>query len=194
MIMAFTIDTRSALIFVAVIAALSLVVFGIMAVNIPMMRGVQAALERVLGATRENLSGARVIRAFCKEDEQFAEFVEKNRALTAKQKRAGLGVGTDEPADLSADQPGHRVADLHRRGAGVARRADAGRGRRAVQLHVADSGELIKLANLIVTMNKAAASWNRIADALAIQPDMTSPEVSAPAVTARRPVQFDHVA
>ena len=65
MIMAFTIDTRSALIFVAVIAALSLVVFGIMAVNIPMMRGVQAALERVLGATRENLSGARVIRAFC---------------------------------------------------------------------------------------------------------------------------------
>ena len=75
MIMAFTIDLRCALIFATVIAALSAVVFGIMAVNIPMMKGVQRALEGVLGATRENLTGARVIRAFCKEDAQFAEFV-----------------------------------------------------------------------------------------------------------------------
>ena len=193
MIMAFTIDTRSALIFVAVIAALSLVVFGIMAVNIPMMRGVQAALERVLGATRENLSGARVIRAFCKEDEQFAEFVEKNRALTAKQKRAGWVSGLMNP--LTYLLINLAIAWLIYTGA-VQVSVGALTPGEVVALYNYMSQilvELIKLANLIVTMNKAAASWNRIADALAIQPDMTSPEVSAPAVDGAPAVQFDHV-
>ena len=97
MVMAFTIDVRSALIFVGVIIALSAVVFGVMAANIPMMKGVQQALEKVLGATRENLTGARVIRAFCKEDSQFAEYVEKNRELTRRQKRAGHVSGLTTP-------------------------------------------------------------------------------------------------
>ena len=169
------------------------VVFGIMAVNIPMMRGVQAALERVLGATRENLSGARVIRAFCKEDEQFAEFVEKNRALTAKQKRAGWVSGLMNP--LTYLLINLAIAWLIYTGA-VQVSVGALTPGEVVALYNYMSQilvELIKLANLIVTMNKAAASWNRIADALAIQPDMTSPEVSAPAVDGAPAVQFDHV-
>ncbi len=89
MVMAFAIDARCALIFLAVILALAAVVAAIMAVNIPMMRGVQRQLEAVLAATRENLTGARVIRAFRREDAQYQAFREKNRELTSRQRRAG---------------------------------------------------------------------------------------------------------
>ena len=194
MVMAFTIDVRSALIFLAVIIALSVVVFGVMALNIPMMKGVQKALDKVLGATRENLSGVRVIRAFCKEDSQYAEFVEKNRDLAHRQKRAGWISGLTNPVtyllinlaiayliytgavQVSAGvlTPGEVVALYNYMG----------------QILV----ELIKLANLIVTMNKAAAGWTRISDALAIEPDMTSPEKTAkPAITNDEAVRFANV-
>ena len=193
MVMAFTIDVRAALIFVAVIAALSLVVFGIMAINIPMMRGVQKALERVLGATRENLTGARVIRAFCKEDAQYQEFEQKNRTLTTRQRRAGWISGLMNPItyllvnfaiawliytgalEVSAGvlKPGEVVALYNYMG----------------QILV----ELIKLANLIVTMNKGLASWKRIEDVLNIKPDMDSPEKPVPAIVNDEAVRFDHV-
>ncbi len=193
MLMAFTIDVRAALIFVAVIAALSLVVFGIMAINIPMMRGVQKALERVLGATRENLTGARVIRAFCKEEAQYQEFEQKNRTLTTRQRRAGWISGLMNPItyllvnfaiawliytgaiEVSAGvlKPGEVVALYNYMG----------------QILV----ELIKLANLIVTMNKGLASWKRIEDVLNIKPDMDSPEKPAPAIVNDEAVRFDHV-
>ncbi len=194
MVMAFTIDVRSALIFVAVIIALSVVVFGVMALNIPMMKGVQKALDKVLGATRENLSGVRVIRAFCKEDAQYAEFVEKNRDLAHRQKRAGWISGLTNPVtyllinlaiayliytgavqvSVGVLTPGEVVALYNYMG----------------QILV----ELIKLANLIVTMNKAAAGWTRISDALAIEPDMSSPEVTAkPAITNDEAVRFANV-
>lgn len=193
MVMAFTIDARCAWIFVAVIAALSAVVFGIMAVNIPMMRGVQRALENVLGATRENLTGARVIRAFCKEDSQYAEFVEKNRALTRRQKRAGWVSGLMNPVTYLLINLA--IVWLIYTGAV---RVDGGilTSGQVVALYNYMSQilvELIKLANLIVTMNKAAASWNRIADALALRPDMTSPQTSAPAIVRDEAVRFDHV-
>ena len=194
MVMAFTIDVRSALIFVAVIFALSVVVFGVMALNIPMMKGVQKALDKVLGATRENLSGVRVIRAFCKEDAQYAEFVEKNRDLAHRQKRAGWISGLTNPVTYllinlaiayliytGAVQvsggvltPGEVVALYNYMG----------------QILV----ELVKLANLIVTMNKAAAGWGRIADVLAIEPDMSSPEkTEMPAITNDEAVRFANV-
>ncbi len=193
MVMAFTIDVRAALIFVAVIAALSLVVFGIMAINIPMMRGVQKALERVLGATRENLTGARVIRAFCKEEAQYQEFEQKNRTLTTRQRRAGWISGLMNPItyllvnfaiawliytgalEVSAGvlKPGEVVALYNYMG----------------QILV----ELIKLANLIVTMNKGLASWKRIEDVLNIKPDMDSPEKPVPAIVNDEAVRFDHV-
>lgn len=193
MLMAFTIDVRAALIFVAVIAALSLVVFGIMAINIPMMRGVQKALERVLGATRENLTGARVIRAFCKEEAQYQEFEQKNRTLTTRQRRAGWISGLMNPityllvnfaiawliytgaleVSVGVLKPGEVVALYNYMG----------------QILV----ELIKLANLIVTMNKGLASWKRITDVLNIKPDMGSPEKPVPAIVNDEAVRFDHV-
>ena len=193
MIMAFTIDLRCALIFATVIAALSAVVFGIMAVNIPMMKGVQRALEGVLGATRENLAGARVIRAFCKEDAQFAEFVRKNRELTARQKRAGWVSGLMNP--LTYLLINFAIAWLIYTGAVQVSMGALTPGE-VVALYNYMSQilvELIKLANLIVTMNKAAAGWNRIADVLAIQPDMVSPDAPAPAIACDEAVRFDHV-
>ena len=193
MIMAFTIDFRSALIFAGVIALLSAVVFGIMAVNIPMMKSVQQALEKVLGATRENLSGARVIRAFCKEDSQFAEFVEKNRTLTTRQKRAGWVSGLMNP--LTYLIINFAITYLIYTGAIQVDSGALTQGQ-VVALYNYMSQilvELIKLANLIVTMNKAAASWRRIADVLAIQPDMASPAVTAAAPSGDVAVAFHNV-
>lgn len=81
MVMAFTIDVKAALVFVVTIPLLSVVVFGIMLVSIPLYKKVQAALQ-VLGITEENLTGSRVIRAFSKEQDEIAQFHEDNEALT----------------------------------------------------------------------------------------------------------------
>lgn len=86
-VMAFTINPEMAILFVGVIAILSIVIFGIMLINIPMLKKVQRRLEEVLGLTRENLKGVRVIRAFCKEKEEETLFNEKNNLLTKYQKR-----------------------------------------------------------------------------------------------------------
>lgn len=89
MVMAFTIDVKAALIFAAAIPVLSIVVFGIMLICIPLYKKVQARLDKVLGITRENLVGSRVIRAFCKEDVEISEFEKRNEELTAIQKYVG---------------------------------------------------------------------------------------------------------
>ena len=81
MIMAFTVDVKAAWIFVVTIPLLSIVVFGIMIISMPLYKKVQAALDKVLGRTRENLAGVRVIRAFCKEDEEIEEFTKDNEQL-----------------------------------------------------------------------------------------------------------------
>ncbi len=90
MIMAFTIDTRLALIFVAAIPLLSAVVFGVMLGGIPLYRKVQSRLDRVTGVTRENLAGVRPVRAFCKEEEEIERFREVNREQTSLQNKAGI--------------------------------------------------------------------------------------------------------
>lgn len=193
MAMAFTIDFRAAMIFVCVIAALSAVVFGIMAVNIPMMRGVQRALERVLGATRENLSGARVIRAFNKEEAQYQEFEQKNRTLTARQRKAGWISGLMNP--ITYLLVNFAIVWLIQTGA-VEVQSGALKSGSVVALYNYMGQilvELIKLANLIVTMNKGLASWKRIADVLKLQPDMVSPEKPADAIVCDEAVRFDHV-
>mgnify|MGYP002231682037 FL=1 len=87
--MAFTIDVKAALVFVVTIPLLSVVVFGIMLVSIPLYKKVQAALDKVLGITRENLTGSRVIRAFNKEQDEIAQFHEDNEALTKIQLYVG---------------------------------------------------------------------------------------------------------
>ena len=89
MVMAFTIDVKAALVFVVTIPLLSVVVFGIMLVSIPLYKKVQAALDKVLGITRENLTGSRVIRAFNKEQDEIAQFHEDNEALTKIQLYVG---------------------------------------------------------------------------------------------------------
>lgn len=185
MVMAFTIDVRCALIFLAAIVLLSLVVFGIMAMNIPMMRNVQRQLETVLGATRENLSGARVIRAFCREDDEYQAFVAKNRQLTSLQKRAGRISALLNPVTYVIINLA--IIALIRKGAMQVDMGILTQGQ-VVALYNYMSQilvELIKLANLIITMNKAAASWRRIADVLALEASMTGagrmPETSASA-------------
>ena len=89
MIMAFTIDVKAALVFVVTIPLLSVVVFGIMLVSIPLYKKVQSALDKVLGITRENLTGSRVIRAFNKEDDEITDFNNSNDALTKIQLYVG---------------------------------------------------------------------------------------------------------
>ena len=192
MIMAFTIDVRSALIFAGVIAALSLVVFGLMAVNIPMMKGVQQALEGVLGATRENLTGARVIRAFRREEAQYREFLRRNEDLVRRQKRAGSISGLMNPVTYLLIN--FAVAYLIYTGA-LQVKAGALTGGEVVALYNYMGQilvELIKLANLIVTMNKALASWNRIHDVLKLEPDMADGDAAAPA-PGEEAVRFDDV-
>ena len=89
MIMAFTIDWKAALTFVAVIPALSVVVYGIMFISMPLYKKTQSRVDGVLSKTRENLSGVRVVRAFCREEEEIREFDVRNRALAASQKFVG---------------------------------------------------------------------------------------------------------
>ena len=89
MIMAFTIDVKAALVFVVTIPLLSIVVFGIMLVSIPLYKKVQSALDKVLGITRENLTGSRVIRAFNKENDEITDFNNSNDALTKIQLYVG---------------------------------------------------------------------------------------------------------
>ena len=192
MIMAFTIDARIARIFLIVIAALMAVTYAIMELNIPMMKGVQRQLEKVLESTRENLSGARVIRAFRREDAEYAEFVDRNRTLTRLQLRAGRVSALLNP--LTYVIINVAVIALVRQGAV---RVDAGlltRGQ-VVALYNYMSQilvELIKFAGLTITINKAWAGWKRVADVLALEPSMV--EGGGDVEPARGPaVAFDHV-
>lgn len=163
MIMAFTIDVPSALIFAVAIPVLCVVVFGIMLAGIPLYRKVQAKLDRVLGITRENLSGARVIRAFTDEENEVREFQEQNTALTAVQKFAGKISALMNPATYLLINLA--IIALVYTGA---LRVDAGAITQGsvIALYNYMSQilvELVKLANLIITMTKAAACADRIA-------------------------------
>lgn len=162
MAMAFTIDAKSALLFVAAIFLLSLVVFGIMNVNIPMLKEVQQKLDRVLNLTRENLLGARVIRAFCKEEDEIKRFTKRNEELTKQQKKTGIISAFMNPVTYVIVN----IAILYLIWTGTLQ-VDAGiltQGQ-VIALYNYMSQilvELIKLANLIITINKAVASGNRI--------------------------------
>ncbi len=169
MIMAFTIDTKSALTFVAAIALLSIVVFGIMLISIPLYKKVQARLDGVLGKTRENLSGARVIRAFCKEDDETQEFKNKNAELTSVQKYVGKISSLMNP--LTYVIINLAVLWLIHTGALQVKAGNLTQGE-VVALYNYMSQilvELIKLANLIITITKAVASGARINSVFDIQ-------------------------
>ena len=163
MIMAFTIDVQAALIFVFAIILLSIVVFTLMAVNIPMVKKVQQNLERVLDKTRENLTGVRVIRAFGIEQAEKNEFTSYNKLLTKNLKKSGCISAFMNP--LTYIIINLAIVWLVWTGALKVNVGELTQGQ-VVALYSYMTQilvELIKLANLIILMNKLIASGNRIA-------------------------------
>ncbi len=172
MIMAFTIDVRAALIFVVTIPLLSLVVFTVMGVTKPIYKRVQAALDNILNITRENLTGVRVIRAFNREESEKEAFFAGNDRLTALQKFAGMISGLTNPLTLVIINLA--IIVLIQTGAVRVNEGSLSQGE-VVALYNYLSQilvELIKFANLIVTITKALASVNRVQDIFAIEPEM----------------------
>lgn len=176
MIMAFTIDVKAALVFAVAIPVLSVVVFGIMLWCIPLYKKVQTHLDGVLGMTRENLSGARVLRAFCKEEEQAQTFGVRNDTLTRVQNTVGRISALMNPVTFVLINAA--VIWLIWTGA---LRVEAGLITQGavVALYNYMSQilvELIKLASLIITTTKAVASGNRIQDIFALRGSVLSPD------------------
>lgn len=172
MIMAFTIDVKSAMLFVGAIILLSFVVFGIMLLNIPMLKSVQQKLDGVLGSTRENLAGVRVIRAFCKEEEEVEAFAIKNEALTKIQQKAGRISALMNPFTYVIINVA--IVLLIWTGAIQVDHGVLSQGE-VVALYNYMSQilvELIKLASLIITINKSVACGNRISEVFDIQSSM----------------------
>lgn len=173
--MAFTIDTRCALIFAVTVPLLFAVTFIIMKISIPLFGRAQSGLDKVTGLTRENLSGVRVIRAFCREDDEVEEFDRYNRALTAVNLLVGRLSALLNPltyvlinlatvflikeaavrVELGSLAPGEVVALYNY----------------MLQIIV----ELIKLASLIITLNRSLACAKRVSEVLAVEPEMDYP-------------------
>ena len=169
MIMAFTIDFKSAISFAAVIPALSVVVFGIMLLSIPLHKKVQSQVDSVLRATSENLSGARVIRAFCKEEDEIRDFKNKNSNLNSIQKFVGRISALLNP--LTYVLINSAIIILIYTGAIQVNIGNLTQGQVvALYNYMAQIlVELIKLANLIITITKAFASASRIQGVLEIE-------------------------
>lgn len=162
MIMAFTIDVKAALIFVVTIPVLSVVVFGIMIITIPLFRRVQASLDKVLGVTRENLTGSRVIRAFNKEQEEIADFDESNERLTDVQLFVGKISALMNP--LTYIIINVALVILIWTGAIQVNIGKISQGEVVALVNYMSQilVELVKLANLTITVTKAIACGNRV--------------------------------
>lgn len=189
MIMAFTIDVPSAMIFVYVTIVLLIVVFGIMLGSIPLYKKVQQKLDAVMTVTRENLTGVRVIRAFCKEDEETDDFINKNNELTASQKFVGKISALMNPVTYVIINLA--IIWLIHTGAVSVNEGILTQGA-VVALYNYMSQilvELIKLANLIINITKSIACGNRIQAVLDIKPDLESGNSSCNEGS----VEFDHV-
>ena len=193
MLMAFTIDVPGALVFAVAIPILLAVVFAIILVTIPMYQRVQSSLDGVTAATRENLNGVRVLRAFRKEPEEVEGFSRKNQFLNRLQLRVGrisnlLNPGTYVILNLAV------VALLYTGAIRV--NAGALTQGQLVALYNYMSQilvELIKFANLIITMTKAAACGNRIQDVFSVRPGQIS-GTCRPKGELRGQVEFRHAA
>ena len=177
MIMAFTVDVKAALVFVVTIPLLSLIVFGIMLVTMPMYKKVQADLDQVLLATRENLTGARVIRAFNKEEDETKRFENANQILTDAQKYVGRISGMMNP--LTYIIVNGAIIALIYVGAVRVDVGDLTQGQVVALINYMSQilVELVKLANLIISVTKAAACLNRVESVLAVKSDMNEGDV-----------------
>ena len=172
MIMAFTIDMKAAMIFVVAIILLSIVVFGVMFITKPLYKKVQSGLDTILGTTRENLTGVRVIRAFHQEQAEYNKFLAENEELTSLQKFAGKISGLTNP--LTFIIINFAILVLIHTGAVRVSLGTLSQGQ-VVALYNYMSQilvELIKLANLIISVTKAMACFNRIQDVFYIEPSM----------------------
>ncbi len=193
MIMAFTIDTQSASVFACAIGGLSVVVFGIMLICIPLYKKVQKRLDNVLLLTKENLSGARVIRAFCMEKTETDNFMKSNNELTRVQKFTGRISALMNPITLVMINLA--VVWLMHKGAIRVNEGLLTQGA-VVALYNYMSQilvELVKLADLIISITKAAACGNRIQSVLEIKPSFISPSKTEKAVKTDYAVEFKNV-
>ena len=195
MIMAFTVDVKGAIIFVVTIPLLSVVVFGVMLITIPMFKKVQASLDKVLCRTRENLEGARVIRAFDKQSSEIEAFADENTMLTNMQLLVGRVSALMNPITFIIINcatiaviwvgAGQVFDDIITRGEVVA----------LVNYMSQILVELVKLANLIILVTKSIACGNRIAEVLEVEPSVKSDVTEAVSpVEGAAAVEFDHVA
>lgn len=193
MVMAFTIDVRCALIFAAVIAVLCAIVFSIMLVTIPKYRAVQGQLDSVTAATRENLNGVRVLRAFCKEDAETEKFARRNQLLTRMQLAVGRISASMNP--LTYVVINAAVIALIHSGAVRVQMGTLSQGE-VIALYNYMSQilvELVKMANLIILLTKAWACGDRIGAVLAVQSSQTDGVASFVAPDARGSVAFEDV-
>lgn len=175
MIMAFTVDVKAALVFVAAIPLLSLVVFGIMIITTPMYRKVQGGLDAVLGITRENLTGVRVLRAFNKEESEIRRFEDTNNTLAQMQKAVGKLSALMNPVTYIIINGA--VIALVWTGAWQVENGVITQGEVVALVNYMSQilVELIKLANLIVTITKAIACGNRIQSVFELRPSLRNP-------------------
>lgn len=194
MIMAFTVDVKAALIFVVAIPLLSIVVFGIMIVSLPLYKKVQAALDKVLGRTRENLEGARAIRAFCKEGQEIESFSEDNGALLNIQVFVGKISAAMNPLTYIIVNIALVVllwtGAIRVDGGIITQGAVVALVNYMSQILV----ELIKMANLIIQITKALACAKRIESILAVENSQQIEELTQQAKAETDDViRFDHV-
>ncbi|MBP3524198.1 MAG: ABC transporter ATP-binding protein [Clostridia bacterium] len=193
MVMAFTIDVRCALIFAAVIAVLCAIVFSIMLVTIPKYRAVQGQLDSVTAATRENLNGVRVLRAFCKEDAETEKFARRNQLLTRMQLSVGRISASMNP--LTYVVINAAVIVLIHSGAVRVQMGTLSQGE-VIALYNYMSQilvELVKMANLIILLTKAWACGDRISAVLDVQPSQTDGVASFVTPEERGSVAFEDV-
>ena len=194
MIMAFTIDVKAALVFVAAIPILTLIVFGIMLTTRPMYKNVQSGLDKILGITRENLTGVRVIRAFNKEQDEVKRFKKDNESLNRLQKFVGKISGLMNP--LTYVVVNVSIIALIWIGA-IRVNAGALTQGQVVALYNYMSQilvELIKLANLIITITKALACAGRIESVFEVTSGMADGSVKEVAAKEEQPsVEFKNV-
>lgn len=193
MIMAFMVDAKAALVFVVTIPLLSVIVFGVMLITMPLYKKVQARLDQVLLVTRENLTGARVIRAFNKEEDEKTHFEESNQLLTNAQKFVGRISGLMNPLTYIIVNGAIMVLIY----VGAVR----------VEIGILTQGEvvalinymsqilveLVKLANLIITVTKAIACGNRIQSVFEEKPGMQDGSLGWEDRKHVPMVEFEHV-
>ena len=193
MIAAFTIDASAAWVFVVTIPVLSVIVFGVMKLTSPLYKRVQQKLDAVTGATRENLTGVRVVRAFNREEAEAERFAQANGELTAAQLKVGRIAALTNPLTYVVINLG--VIALLYVGGGKVNTGVLASGDVVALLNYMSQilVELVKLANLIVLLTKAYTSLGRCATVLDTKTSMTYPERAQQADSAEEAVRFDNV-